>query len=86
MATNAKIMKGGNSVAMRIPHSTAKRLALKAGTNVEIDDEPSKITIRIPRARVNRVSLDSLLKGVSPSTVTRDCEWDEAVAVGREVW
>ena len=87
MATNAKIMKWGNSLAMRIPRSSARRLSLRVGSEVEIDDTTSSITIRIPKAKKTKsVSLDELLKGVTPENLNRDNAWLNMKPVGREVW
>lgn len=53
-----KIQKWGNSLAVRLPKETARRLAIKQGTAVLVRESENAIIISKQDARNNRASKD----------------------------
>ena len=77
----AQIKKWGNSLALRIPKSVARQLALEADCPVELTCEGAVLTIR-PVKRGLR--LGDLLEQVSESNRHREVQ--TGAPVGEEAW
>ncbi len=87
--TTATLRTVGNSVAVVIPKQWLSMLGLEAGAKVELNIDGGKMTLQ-PKttARRKKYKLSDLLakcdpKAPSPTIVA---EWDNATAVGDEVW
>lgn len=76
----SRVMKWGNSLGVRIPHSIAKDLGIKENTPVEISVEDDCLTVR-PSKTFN---LDTLLSRITSKNVHK--EFDTGPAIGRELW
>lgn len=79
---NTTVQKWGNSLALRIPSSVAKDIALIKGSAVEILVESGRMIVK--PAKRTKPSLAKLLKGVTKSN--RHTEQDWGAPVGREIW
>ena len=77
----AQIKKWGNSLALRIPKSVARQLALEEDCPVGLTCEGAVLTIR-PLKR--RLRLEDLLEQVSEAN--RHEEVQTGAAVGEEAW
>ena len=77
----SSIQKWGNSLAVRIPMTTAKQLRVTVGTTVEIVAEDGAIVVRPKRQRKYR--LKDLLKNCKAEHLHG--ETDFGPDVGREV-
>ena len=77
----AQIKKWGNSLALRIPKSVARQLALESDCPVGLTCEGAVLTIR-PLKR--RLRLSDLLEQVSDAN--RHGEVQTGAAVGEEAW
>ena len=75
------IAQWGNSLAVRLPLVLTKKLALQAGSAVEVKLNNGRIVIR-PCRQIYR--LEELLQGIT--TANRHAENDWGQAAGREVW
>jgi antitoxin MazE len=78
---NTQIGKWGNSLAVRIPGTYAKELALEKGMELEIERADDALILR-PRKR--EYTLDELLKKVTPENIHGETDWGPAV--GGEAW
>ncbi len=82
----AKLTKVGNSIGLMIPSPIRRSMKLEAGQTVTIEENGSALLIR-PSVRPT-YRLDDLLaqcdaKAPMPAALK---EWDDAAAVGNEVW
>ena len=82
MLMETKIKKWGNSLAVRLPQSIAQKLALKAGSVVEMSEE--KKTIVIQSAPKARKSLKELVAMIRPENLHKNVDWGRPR--GKEVW
>ena len=64
---DTRVFKAGNSLAIRIPSSVAKRIALEDGTAVEIAIDDGLLYIRKTPSR----SLADLIEKITPENVHR---------------
>jgi antitoxin MazE len=77
-----RIQKWGNSLALRIPKSFAAETHLEHGTLVEVSLLDGQLVVT--PLRQPAVTLDELLKHVTPQNVHH--EIDMGPAVGNEAW
>lgn len=70
---NATVQKWGNSLALRIPSSVAKELALGRGSSVEVAVEEGTLVVRPAKRR--KLALRSLLNGVTKSNLHAAVDW-----------
>jgi antitoxin MazE len=76
-----KLVRWGNSHAVRIPRAILKKAAIREGQNVEIKAGKSgRITIQAAQARL---TLASLVAGITPENRQRETEWGQPV--GNEI-
>ncbi len=78
---NATVQKWGNSLALRIPSSVAKEIALSQGTSVELTVEDGHLTVKPVKKR--KLSLSQLLKAVTKDNRHSEISW--GAPVGREL-
>jgi antitoxin MazE len=76
-----RVLRCGNSLALRIPHSLAVRAKLAEGTAVNVAIEHDRLVVT-PVQHLYR--LRELLKGVRRRS--RHSEVRTDVAVGKEIW
>lgn len=77
----SRIMKWGNSLAVRIPRSVAAETGLEYGATVDISANAGTVVVR---PTTTTVDLKSLLKGVKKSNL--HAEVATGRRKGREVW
>lgn len=76
------IKKWGNSLAVRVPHSIAQKLALKAGSTIAMRE--AKKTIIIRAAPKTRKTIKELIAMIRPENIHEEIDWGEPV--GKEIW
>ncbi|MBE2219403.1 MAG: AbrB/MazE/SpoVT family DNA-binding domain-containing protein [Ignavibacteria bacterium] len=79
---NTKIMKWGNSLALRIPKSFAQAINLEEGNDVRIKIEKDNLIVK--KAKNKKYDLKSLLAGINKNNLHG--ETDTGNSVGKEVW
>lgn len=79
---NTKIMKWGNSLALRIPKSFAQAINLEEGNDVRIKIEKDNLIVK--KAKNKKYDLKSLLAGINKNNIHG--EIDTGNSVGKEVW
>lgn len=79
---NTTVQKWGNSLALRIPSSVAKDIALTKGSAVEVLVEGGKMIVK--PAKKMKPSLAKLIRGLTKSN--RHSEQDWGAPIGREIW
>lgn len=78
----SRIVKWGNSLAIRIPRSIAAETKLDYGASVEVRVEDGAMVVR--RTQVRTVELKALLKRVTRSSLHGEVSTGRRK--GREVW
>jgi len=78
---NLRVVRWGNSLAVRIPGAFAKELFLEAGSELDATCIDGGLLLR-PRNR--QYTLEELLAQVTPENVHSEADWGSAV--GREAW
>jgi antitoxin MazE len=76
-----QVVKWGNSNAVRLPKTVLDRAEVQAGEELDIRVEKGKITLSPTK---NKVTLDSLVSGITKKNLHREQDW--AKAVGNEPW
>ena len=82
MKTTAQVKMWGNSLAIRIPSQVARDLGLTNDSLIEITSDGTMATIK--RNKRSRLSLDELVKNITPENVHSEINW--GVPIGKEVW
>lgn len=83
MNMTQNLQKWGNSAGVRLP----KKVIEEAGLNM---DEPLEITIKgrsvilTPTNKRKKITLENMLKGVTPEDVGGEYDWGPPV--GKEIW
>jgi len=72
------LKKWGNSLAVRLPQSIARKLNLKEGSKVEVKLEGDRIVI------VPKKGLNELLERITPENLHGEVDWGKRE--GNEVW
>ena len=80
--TITTIFKSGNSLAVRIPKQTAKNQSLSDGSEVQVKEDRG--TIRILPVKKARMSLDEMIKRITPKNRHKEIDWGKPV--GKEIW
>jgi antitoxin MazE len=80
-AVRAKLVKWGNSKAIRIPKVVLDQARMKEGDEVEIRVKAGGIALEPLRAKV---TLDSLVKRITPENRHQEQDWGKPV--GKEIW
>lgn len=63
----AKVAKWGNSLGIRLPKPLAEELALKAGGEVDLSREGTRLIIqKVPTRKIPRYRLEDLLAQIKP--------------------
>jgi antitoxin MazE len=76
-----RVGRWGNSLAVRIPQSFAKKLGLEDGVELEVSVEQGAMLIRPSR---RRYTLEELVSRITPENVHGETDWGPAL--GRESW
>ena len=79
----SEIKKWGNSLAIRIPKSFAKEIAVKEGSRVDISIDENKIVIE-PAVKPEKYELKDLLSEVKESNIHK--EYLKYSPHGKEIW
>lgn len=82
MKTTTQVKMWGNSLAIRIPSRVARDLGLSSDSQVEITSDGTSATIK--RDEQPRLSLDDLVKGITPENIHHEMDWGDPV--GNEIW
>ncbi|PYX37338.1 MAG: hypothetical protein DMG81_14365 [Acidobacteria bacterium] len=80
-AIRARIMKWGNSQAVRIPKRVMEQARLREGAELEIRVEAGRITLEPANSAL---TLESLVARITPENQHHELSWGKPV--GREVW
>ncbi len=75
-----KIRNWGNSLGIRIPNFIVKKLSLKDGSAVEIEDKKGQIIIHLK----NKKNLNELLQKINKTNI--HSEVDTFGPIGKEIW
>jgi len=76
------IQQWGNSLALRIPKAFAQQAKVKKGSRVRFTVEKNRLVIE-PVER-NKITLKSLLAGVTPENIHPETDWGKPM--GKEIW
>lgn len=76
-----QVVKWGNSNAVRLPKTVLDRAEVQAGEELDIRVEKGKITLSPTK---NKVTLDSLVAGITKQNRHREQDWGKVV--GNEAW
>ncbi len=79
---NTKIMKWGNSLALRIPNAFAKAVNIQEGNDVKIKIEKNMIIVE--KDNLKKYDLKSMLDGINKNNIHD--EIDSGNSVGKEIW
>ncbi len=82
MKATTQVKMWGNSLAIRIPSRVARDLGLTNDSQVEITSDGN--TAIIKREENPRISLEDLIKGITPENVHGEVDWGDPV--GKEIW
>ena len=77
-----RILKWGNSLALRIPKPFAAEMGLEKDGEVELTVEKGRLVIEPPAAP--SYTLEELLAEVRPSNLHGEIDWGPPV--GKEIW
>jgi len=76
------IQQWGNSLALRIPKAFAQQARVKKGSQVRIIVEKNRMVIA--PVEKNKITLKSLLAGVTPENIHPETDWGKPM--GKEIW
>jgi antitoxin MazE len=82
MKTTTQVKMWGNSLAIRIPSRVARDLGLTSDSQIEITSDGT--TAIIKREENSRLSLEELVKGITPENIHGEVDWGEPA--GNEIW
>jgi antitoxin MazE len=82
MKTTTQVKMWGNSLAIRIPSRVARDLGLTSDSQIEITSDGNTATIK--REENSRLSLEELVKGITPENIHGEVDWGEPA--GNEIW
>jgi len=81
METN--IQQWGNSLAVRLPKETAKKLRLHRGSRVRVSEKAGALIVR-PVREGKKATLEELVKGITPKNRHKLLDWGPPR--GKEIW
>jgi antitoxin MazE len=76
------IQQWGNSLALRIPKAFAQQTKVKKGSRVRFIVEKNRLVIE--PVEKNKITLKSLLAGVTPENIHPETDWGKPM--GKEIW
>jgi len=82
MKTTTQVKMWGNSLAIRVPSRVARDLGLTNNSQIEITSDGTSAVIK--REESNHLSLEELVKGITPENIHNKVDWGEPV--GNEIW
>jgi len=80
-AVRSRLVKWGNSQAVRIPKTVLEQAHLGEGEEIEIRVEAGRITLEPLNSEL---TLDSLVAQITPENQHHELDWGKPV--GKEVW
>lgn len=80
-AIRSRIVKWGNSQAVRIPKKVLDQARLREGEELEIRVEAGRITLE---ALNSGLTLEALVSRITPENQHHELDWGKPV--GKEVW
>jgi antitoxin MazE len=80
-AARVKVVKWGNSQAVRLPKEVLKLARLREGDELTVRVEGRKIALEAARPEI---TLEKLVAGITPRNRHREQDWGRPV--GNEVW
>jgi antitoxin MazE len=80
-AIRSRIVKWGNSQAVRIPKKVLDQARLREGEELEIRVESGRITLE---ALNSGLTLEALVSRITPENQHHELDWGKPV--GKEVW
>lgn len=78
-----KVQKWGNSLAFRIPSSTAKRYGLKAGSRIRTRETAQGFLVE-PTGKKREETLEGLIAQITPENRYEKIDWGPPR--GNEIW
>ena len=80
-----EFLKWGNSLALRVPSTFAKKLGASAGKRAEMTVEDGALVVKVamPRKR-RRYRVEDLIVGITKENYHREVDWGGPV--GNEGW
>lgn len=82
--TTTKIQKWGNSLAVRIPKETTKRLGLMHGSDVMVREERGGVIHIVPVMK-KRLTIDERIAAITPENLNIDRDWLDTKPIGKEI-
>ena len=76
------IQQWGNSLALRIPKAFAEQAKVKKGSRIKLTVEKNRLVIEPVEKK--KVTLESLLAGVTPENIHAETDWGRPM--GKEIW
>ncbi|MDR0316428.1 MAG: AbrB/MazE/SpoVT family DNA-binding domain-containing protein [Treponema sp.] len=76
----AQVKKWGNSLGIRIPNHIVRKLSLKDGSSVDINDNKNEIIIK----PAQKSELSEMLSKINEHNIHKEIE--TAGPVGKEIW
>jgi len=80
-AIRSRIVKWGNSQAVRLPKKVLDQARLREGEELEIRAEDGRITLE---SLNSKLTLESLVAQITPKNQHHELDWGKPV--GKEVW
>jgi antitoxin MazE len=80
-ANRSRIVKWGNSQAVRIPKNVLEKARLREGDELEIRVDAGRITLESANSKI---TLESLVAKITPQNQHHELDWGKPA--GREVW
>ncbi len=80
-AARVKVVKWGNSQAVRLPKDVLKQARLHEGDELTVRVEDGRIALE---AASPEITLEKLVAGITPRNRHREQDWGQLV--GNEVW
>ena len=78
-----KVLKWGNSLALRIPKAFAREIEIEENSSVNLTLADGKISVE-PVSMNYEYSLDELIEQVNENNL--HCEYDTGKPRGKEIW
>jgi antitoxin MazE len=76
----AQVKKWGNSLGIRIPNHIVRKLSLKDGSSVDIDDTKNEIIVK----PIQRNKLSEMLSKINEHNIHKEIK--TTGPVGKEIW
>lgn len=84
--TTTKVSRWGNSLGIRLPLEIVNRLNVTEGSELLLSQDKDFIKISLKEESLEDMSLDMILKGITPDTLKDDSENMFGKPQGNEIW